>query len=441
MKRPSRLRLARIGFAAALALVVGALAPTLTSGSAAAASTDGRMVVPSSGNIQSKVGDGCRDNYRAHDGIDIGGGRGTPILAAYDGVIKLRTSNGGYGNYTDIEHPGGYVTRYAHMASPGMYAPGTRVVRGQQIGVVGNTGNSAAYHLHFEVRLNGAVYTAVNQGFTCLANVVRGTLIPMVFPGLGSGIDPSTASADYTGDGRADLLIVTGNGALRLSPGTGGGSFSSGRTVFTGWADGRRHVTHTDFNGDGKADVLVARSDGALEFYAGNGSGGFRAAETPGNGWYSMLHVASGADYTGDGKQDVLGVSADGILTIYRGNGSGRFAGSHKQVGGGWQGFRHLVGGDFDNDGRGDIIAVDEAGSLFFYPGKGEGFLARRSVGSGWQEMTAVTGGVDYNGDGRADLIARTPSGQLYLYPGNGNGTFGARSLVGSDAADHLVIE
>lgn len=441
MKRASRVRLGRIGIATVLALVIGASAPSLSSSTSATAASVPQMVYPASGNIQSKVGDGCRGNYRAHDGIDISGAGGTPIVASYDGVIKSRTANSGYGNYTDVEHPGGYVTRYAHMASPGMYAPGTRVVRGQKIGIVGNTGNSPAYHLHFEVRLRGAVYTAVNNGFVCLSNVVRGASLPLYFPGLGDGHAPGVGSADYTGDKNADLLAISGNGDLRLRPGTGAGRFSSGNTLFAGWGDTRRHLTHADFNNDGKADILAARSDGVLEFYAGNGAGGFASAVSVGTGWYNMLHVVSGADYTGDGKQDVLGVSSSGILTIYRGNGSGRFGSPNITVGKGWESFHFLVGGDFDNDGRGDLMAIDGLGTLYFYPGVPGKFGTRRAVGSGWVEFTALTGGVDYNGDGLADLVARTPAGQLYLYPGLGNGNLGTRSLISADWADQLTIE
>ena len=441
MKRASRWRLARVGIVTALALVIGVLVPSLSSGAPAAAATDGQMVFPSSGNIQSKVGDGCLGNFRAHEGIDIGGGGGSPILAAYDGVIKTRTYSSGYGNYVDIEHPGGYVTRYGHMADPGLYAPGTRVTRGQQIGIVGKTGATTAYHLHFEVRLNGSVYTAINGGFTCLSNVTRGNLIPLVFPGLGSGSGSSVASADYTGDGKADLLIVAGNDDLRLRAGTGAGGFQPASTPFAGWADTRRHIVHTDFNGDNRADILAARTDGVLEFYAGTGTGGFRPVTTPGSGWYDMLHVISGADYTGDGRQDVIAVSASGIMTIYRGNGAGGFGTAHVTLGGGWQNYHFLVGGDFDNDGRGDIIGADDKGELLFYPGLVSGFAAPRKVGMGWVEYTALTGGVDYNGDERADLLGRSPAGELFLYPGLGNGGFGTKSSVSADWADHLAIE
>lgn len=439
MKRTSRLRLGRIGVVAALAVVLGALAPTATTGAPARAATDGYMVVPASGNIQSKVGDGCRDNYRAHDGIDISGQGGTPILAAYDGVIKSRTANSGYGNYVDVQHPGGYVTRYAHMAAPGWYGPGTKVVRGQQIGVVGNTGNSPAYHLHFEVWLNGSVYSAINQGFTCLSNVTRGATIPLFFPGLGDGAGPSAAAADFTADGKPDLLVIAGNGDLRLRAGTGSGGFAGASTLFgAGWGNSRRHLTHTDFNSDGNADVLVARSDGILEFYAGTGSG-FRPVVAAGSGWYDMLHVASGADFTGDGRHDVVAVSSVGELAVYPGNGAGSFSGPPVSYGGGWQGFHYVIAGDFDNDGRGDLIAVADTGALYFYTGS-SGLATRREVGSGWQQFTEVTGGVDYNGDGRPDLLGRT-GGELYLYPGTGNGGFAAKVLVSADWADHLALE
>ncbi|MBT2484577.1 MULTISPECIES: VCBS repeat domain-containing M23 family metallopeptidase [unclassified Microbacterium] len=441
MKRTSRWSLARIGIATVLVLVVGVLAPSFSPGSPAVAATDGQMIYPASGNIQSKISDGCRGNYRKHDGIDITGAGGAPILAAYDGVITARTSNGGYGYYTDVTHPGGYHTRYGHMAAPGKFAVGTRVVRGQQIGVVGKTGATSAYHLHFEVRRNGAIYTPVNQGFTCLSNVTRGGFIPHFFPGLGSAPASQFASADFDADTKADLLVVAGNGDLRLRTGTGSGAFRAPKTAFSGWGNTRKHITHTDFNGDRKGDILVAVQGGALEFYAGTGGGTFRPAVKAGSGWYSMLHVASGADYSGDGRQDVLAVSSTGTLTIYRGNGSGGFGSSHRTVGVGWQGFHYLVGGDFDNDGRGDIIAVADTGALYFYPGNGDAFGKRREVGSGWQEFTSVSGGVDYDGDGRADLLARRANGDLFLYPGTGDGAFGGKRLVSSGWSDYLAIE
>lgn len=440
MKRTSRSGRARVGIVAVLALLIGVAVPSVSSDVPASAATDGLMVFPASGNIQSKVGDGCRNNYRAHEGIDITGAGGAPILAAYDGVIKSRTSNSGYGNYTDIQHPGGYVTRYAHMASAGIYAVGTSVTRGQQIGVVGKTGATTAFHLHFEVRLNGAVYTRINEGFTCLSNVTRGNIIPLDFPGMATPAPPSSAPADYDGDGTADLLAIAPDSDLQFFGGTGRGDFRAAEIVTSAWGT-RRHLTRTDLNADGRADMLISRSDGPFELYAGSGARGFNALTQPGSGWYGMLHVTSGADYTGDGKQDVLAITPSGGLTIYRGNGAGGFASPFPSVEGAWGDRRFLVGGDFDKDGSGDMMTVAPNGDLVFHPGKANGFGAGRVVGGGWAGFTGVTGGVDYDSDGRADLLAVTATGELMLYSGTGNGGVIAGRMVATGFTGYLQIE
>ena len=432
MKRTSRSRRARFGAViAALAVVIGALAPAVSAGSPALAATDGQMVYPASGNIQSKVGDGCRNNYRAHEGIDITGPGGTPILAAYDGVIKTRTVNNGYGNYTDIEHPGGYVTRYAHMASAGTYAPGTRVVRGQQIGVIGKTGATSANHLHFEVRRNGSVYTAINNGFTCLANVVRGNIIPMSFPGLAAPRNNAVLSADFDRDGRADMLAISADSDLLHYPGGGNGGFHAPSVITSAWGL-YRHLTHADLNDDGIADMLAVRNDGALEFYGGSPTGGFGQKDTIAAGWYDMLHVASGVDFTGDGKQDIVAVSPAGVMTVYRGNGAGGLVGPHSDRGGGWQSSRFLVAGDFTSDGKGDVMTIDDAGILSCYPGTNGGFESRRIVSSGWSDTTAMLGGVDFDRDGYADFIARSSAGVLTFYPGTGTCSYWGAFTIGS---------
>lgn len=440
MKRTSRWRLAHVAVLTAMAVVIGTIAPSLAQREPASAATDGQMVYPASGTIQSKVGDGCRSDYRDHDGIDISGQGGTPILAAYDGVIKTRTWSSGYGYYVDIEHAAGYATRYAHMVAQGSVAPGTRVVRGQQIGIVGSTGNSTGAHLHFEVWRNGSVYTAINQGFVCLSTITRGGTIPLMFPGLSTAAPAPVLSGDYNGDGKADLLAVAADSDLQFLAGNGSGGFLQGETITSAWGI-HRHLTHADLNSDGRPDMLVARSDGVLEYYGGNTTGGFGAYGTPGSGWYGLLHVTSGADYTGDGHQDVLGASSAGVLTLYRGDGTGTLPGPHTVVGSGWNTIRFMVGGDFNGDRLGDIMAVADNGTLYFYPGLGGRFGTRVALGGSWGAITAFTGGVDYNGDKRADLIARTSAGELHLYPGDGAGQLKSPVLIGSGWGDYLQIE
>lgn len=91
---------------------------------------------------------------RLHAGIDIGVDVGTPIHAAKGGTVILARWVDGYGNYTCVDHGGGFSTCYGHQSRLGVSA-GDHVNQGQVIGWSGNTGHSTGPHLHFETRVNG----------------------------------------------------------------------------------------------------------------------------------------------------------------------------------------------------------------------------------------------------------------------------------------------
>lgn len=93
---------------------------------------------------------------RMHTGVDWAAPRGSPIIAAGDGVVIKAGAMRGYGNHTEIRHANGYVTSYSHQNgfAPGI-KPGVRVRQGQVIGYVGSTGLSTGPHCHFEVVVNG----------------------------------------------------------------------------------------------------------------------------------------------------------------------------------------------------------------------------------------------------------------------------------------------
>lgn len=95
--------------------------------------------------------------WSGHKAIDIGSWPGAPVKAADSGhVIEAHygTYNNGYGNAVVIDHGNGFVSLYAHLNS--IYVRvGENVRRGQQIGTVGNTGNSTGPHLHLEIRYQG----------------------------------------------------------------------------------------------------------------------------------------------------------------------------------------------------------------------------------------------------------------------------------------------
>ena len=91
---------------------------------------------------------------RFHDGLDIGATWGSPVLAAADGVVTRAGWSGGYGRQVRLAHPDGVMTTYAHLSRI-LAVPGSRVRRGQLIGLVGSSGFSTGAHLHFEVRRSG----------------------------------------------------------------------------------------------------------------------------------------------------------------------------------------------------------------------------------------------------------------------------------------------
>lgn len=89
-----------------------------------------------------------------HAGQDILAPRGTPIVAAADGIVTYAGARGGYGLCVEIDHGFGYETRYGHCSYL-KARTGEKVKRGQIIGLVGSTGRTTGPHLHYEVMVSG----------------------------------------------------------------------------------------------------------------------------------------------------------------------------------------------------------------------------------------------------------------------------------------------
>jgi len=97
--------------------------------------------------------------WRLHAGIDLRDRCGEPVYAGRSGTVQWARYRGGYGNQVMVDH--GWVdgsslmSSYNHLSSFAVGA-GAQVRAGQVIGYAGNTGTSAACHLHFEVYINGS---------------------------------------------------------------------------------------------------------------------------------------------------------------------------------------------------------------------------------------------------------------------------------------------
>jgi len=89
--------------------------------------------------------------WKLHAGTDIAVPQGTKVYAAADGIIQKSTFSKAAGNYINIKHDNGYVTRYLHLIRRNSKV-GERVKKGDLIGYSGNTGKSTGPHLHFEIR-------------------------------------------------------------------------------------------------------------------------------------------------------------------------------------------------------------------------------------------------------------------------------------------------
>ena len=103
-----------------------------------------------------------------HAGMDFSANIGTPVYATGDGVIKKAGWQSGYGKIIIVSHGFGYETWYAHLNKYNVRV-GQKVVRGEVIGEVGNTGKSTGPHLHYEVHLKGKVVNPVNYYFMDLS--------------------------------------------------------------------------------------------------------------------------------------------------------------------------------------------------------------------------------------------------------------------------------
>lgn len=89
-----------------------------------------------------------------HNGLDLAAPQGTPTYAAEAGTVLYARWSDSAGNWVVIRHDNGLVTKYMHHTSYTV-REGQYVQKGQQVGYVGNTGNSFGAHLHFQVELNG----------------------------------------------------------------------------------------------------------------------------------------------------------------------------------------------------------------------------------------------------------------------------------------------
>ncbi|GAB7004221.1 hypothetical protein JCM18899A_16930 [Nocardioides sp. AN3] len=317
----------------------------------------------------------------------------------------------------------------------------------------------------------------------------RGVIIPTTgFSGFAgrtsltyNARNTAVLSPDLTGDGRADLVVVTPSGRSVIRPGNGGGGF--GRAIAPSLAQqGRDLITALgDVNGDRRNDLLSRdRRTGKVVVWLGNGNGTFRQQNLRSS--FASYNLVTAGDVDGDHKVDLLARDTSGVLWLYPGKGNGGFP-TRRSLGGGWQAYDAIVAGDFTKDGLADLMVRTAAskqgyvranlgrgvfgGTVGPYPemhGVGRVLGATNVRGDSGPDVLTATGSRldvwvrgagtdlgtpvvtnldlsradlvlnvgDWNRDGHGDVIYRETSGNLYLTLGNGAGSFSGRYSLGN---------
>jgi hypothetical protein len=238
--------------------------------------------------------------------------------------------------------------------------------------------------------------------------------------------------------GSEDLTLAAVRGDARLLR----YGYTQTRSAYISLADtgiqvgaGARVVAPGDWTGDGRADLMVITSGGALLLHRGTGGGKFAATGAQiGAGWGGMVSVVGAGNWRGDGRPGLVAHErSSGRLLLYPGDGSGGFL-PRVVVSTGAAGMNYLVNaGRWDSGGTPDLFmrGVD-SGKLFFYDGNGPGLaLPPVALGAGWASMRGVVGVNDVTGDGAADLVAVSSTGAVLIYPGDRHGGFLAPIAAG----------
>ncbi|MBZ5734220.1 FG-GAP-like repeat-containing protein [Nocardioides sp. TRM66260-LWL] len=229
------------------------------------------------------------------------------------------------------------------------------------------------------------------------------------------------AAGDLDGNGRADLLVVDGAGALtwRRSSATARELGVAQPIATAGAVDAV--VGGGDYTGDGRPDLVVRRSGRSVQLMPGLGNGRFGSFRGPFANVAGGSGLVGGVDIAGSDGLDLLYRDGDSLVRYTQ---SGTFdTGRPIDTGVSGAGADRLIhAGDWDRDGFGDVIYRNgSTGSLFLRRGDGTGRLGQPILlGRDFGKVGLLAGVGDVTGDGWPDLMGQPSGGSMRIYPGRG---------------------
>jgi hypothetical protein len=259
--------------------------------------------------------------------------------------------------------------------------------------------------------LNLAVGDFNKDGNPDLAFVTGQNLV--IFLGAGDGTFtekesyPCTCTTLTVADFNDDHVPDIATNGVFLYIGNGDGSFRAPTIPFTATGN---YITSADFNGDGKADMIVSASNGSGTFYIalGNGDGTFT---TTTNGQYYTLFTGVVADFNGDGVPDFAEWSNYDVY-IYLNNGGVFTLASTLGFGIGTKA-NTFAAADFNNDGKVDLVFPGFGFNV--YPGNGDGTFGSSQYFNAANDPNVVIGADFYDfGSGKLpDIVGVGQNGAI----------------------------
>ncbi|HEX4418160.1 MAG TPA: Ig-like domain-containing protein [Kofleriaceae bacterium] len=240
----------------------------------------------------------------------------------------------------------------------------------------------------------------------------------------------STVSADFNGDGLADLAVVDpGTSKVYVFVQGAGGALTPSATISLIAGAGPSTAIAADLDGDGKLDLAIANvAFSSVSVAIGAGDGTFAAPFNTGTG--SAPHQLVFGDFNGDGRIDIAAACTTGnVVSVLINVGGGHFGrAADVAIPNGPVG---LVIGDFNGDTKKDLaVATSGDTTVKLVLGHNDGTFAAPVTFALGSAASAIAAG-DLDGDGALDLITTNPStNNVSILHGTGTGAFGAAVSV-----------